>query len=290
MSEFSRIGYRPDLQGLRALAVALVVASHFGFSLLEGGFLGVDVFFVLSGFLITRLLVREIEATGTLNLARFYARRIKRLFPAMLLMVYMVFVTAIIWLPGAGLRDGLSAAPYALTWTSNLFFDFRQLGYFDSLDHSDFFLHTWSLAVEEQFYLAWPLLLLFLTGPLMSGRLSVLRLSRARGMLAIALGGFVVCMWIQGITINSAFYQMPARIWEFAAGGFCAFQLRPCSTGSAIQSSMPKRVGVVFSFVGIVLIAVSACLFNERSRHPGMATLGPVVGTALVILGGAQVN
>ena len=283
-----RMQYRPDLQGLRALAVALVLASHFGFSVLEGGFLGVDIFFVLSGYLITGLLVKEWEEFGSLNLSRFYARRIRRLFPAMLVMVVAVFVFAVMFLPVAGLWQGLAAAPYALTWVSNFFFDFRELGYFESLEGGDFFLHTWSLAVEEQFYLIWPLLLLVLLG-LCRTQKSPSRFRASAGMAWIAGGGFAFCYAIQYVTIDSAFYQMPARIWEFSVGGWCAFVAGGGGMDRVAETAGRWSLAVKAApTVGILLILLSVFLVDDRTPHPGLATMLPVLGTAFVILGGSR--
>lgn len=292
----SGLEYRSDLQGLRALAVGLVLASHFGVTALEGGFLGVDVFFVLSGFLITGLLVKEWQTTGGLDLPRFYARRIRRLFPAMLVTVLAVFIFAVLFLPGAGLRQGLAAAPYALTWVSNFFFDFRELGYFESLEGRDFFLHTWSLAVEEQFYLIWPVLLLVLLGRCFAHSAAPVGTRASWGMVWLASGGFALCVAFQYLTIDSAFYQMPARIWEFAVGGWCSLFLRERELGRVSQSggllgSPLNRVGSIFfravPAVGIFLILASAFWIDGRTSHPGLATTLPVFGTALVIMGGA---
>lgn len=282
----SYTGYRPDLQGIRALAVGLVLASHLGFSPLEGGFLGVDVFFVLSGFLITGLLVKEWDHTGRLDLRRFYARRVKRLFPAMSVMIVTVFVFAVVWLPGSGLKRGLAAAPYALTWTSNFFLDFRQLGYFESLEGTDFFLHTWSLAVEEQFYLIWPLLLLALFGWLGARRLPGSRFGASAGMAWVAVIGFAFCYILAYTTIDSAFYQMPARIWEFAVGAWCALVLRKGMTKRTVEKPRIWRVAYrAAPALGVAMIVGSGFLMGEKIQHPGLVTLLPVVGTALVILG-----
>jgi peptidoglycan/LPS O-acetylase OafA/YrhL len=265
-----------------------VVASHFGAPALQGGFLGVDVFFVLSGFLITGLLVTELEASESIDLARFYSRRIRRLLPAMMVMVVAVFILAILLFPATGSLWGLEAAPYALTWISNLFFDFRELGYFENLEGQDFFLHTWSLAVDEQFYLVWPLMLLFLLGRSDIKMAPFLGSSGAAGMVWLALVSFALCVAMQILTIDSAFYQMPARIWEFAVGGLCAFVMG--SSKIEWVSMHPKLRFLALRtapLVGMLLIAGSACWVNDRTPNPGLATVLPVLGTALVILGGA---
>jgi len=158
MAKSLSIGFRPDIQGLRAIAVMLVILDHAGIPWVAGGFIGVDVFFVLSGFLITGLLLQEYEATGSFSLGAFYLRRLRRLLPAL---VVVVGATAIVvgWLfSEAGSHLILASLPFAVTWSSNLFFVLREQDYFNELADKDVFLHTWSLGVEEQFYLLWPVL------------------------------------------------------------------------------------------------------------------------------------
>jgi peptidoglycan/LPS O-acetylase OafA/YrhL len=158
------IPFRPDIEGLRALAVGLVIASHAGVPFLRGGFVGVDIFFALSGFLITSLLMQEISSSGTVNFARFYARRARRLLPAAITMAVVVCgVEAIVMSPLAQFNL-LKAALATVLYSSNFYFAHLQLQYFSQPSATNPLLHTWSLAVEEQFYLVWPVLLLLLAG------------------------------------------------------------------------------------------------------------------------------
>ena len=136
--------------------------GHAGQAIFPGGFIGVDVFFVLSGYLITGILLRELEQSGRIEFMRFYSRRLKRLLPALILMLSVSSGVAIWLLSGVEARTQLSSSSYAATWTSNLYFAFTTFDYFDELTNRDLFLHTWSLGVEEQFYLIWPVLLLIL--------------------------------------------------------------------------------------------------------------------------------
>ncbi len=144
-----RLGYRADLEGLRAVAILLVVAVHAGVPWLRGGFVGVDVFFVLSGFLITGLLVQEVSDTGRLRFAEFYVRRLRRLLPALLVMLLVVGALAALLLAPAEQREQSSAAAMAALWLSNIHFAFARLDYFAPGTETNLFLHTWSLGVEE---------------------------------------------------------------------------------------------------------------------------------------------
>src|ERR1700716_3618926 len=152
--------FRPDIEGLRGLAVAVVVAFHCGISILSGGFVGVDVFFVLSGYLITGLLVTEVRNTGTIDLARFYARRVRRLLPAMAVMVMVTLPVAAIILAPQELALVARAAQATAVYVANVFFGINAADYFAGDVRTNPMLHMWSLAVEEQFYLLWPFLLM----------------------------------------------------------------------------------------------------------------------------------
>ena len=154
--------YRIDLQGLRAIAVILVILAHAGSTAFSGGFVGVDVFFVLSGYLITRMLLKEHLDTRRIDFVSFIAKRLKRLLPALGLMIVTTVAVASIVLTNYELRQQTASAIYAAAWISNLFFAFSKIDYFQDLRNSDLFLHTWSLGVEEQFYLLWPLLIFLL--------------------------------------------------------------------------------------------------------------------------------
>ena len=153
-------GYRPDIEGLRAIAVLLVVAYHVRLPGIDAGFMGVDVFFVLSGYLITGLLTKEISRTGTVSIAGFYARRVRRLLPGATLMLVAALVAATLMIAPLALVSITRTAIATSLYLSNAWFMSRESDYFAAGSASDPFLHTWSLAVEEQFYLIWPLLLL----------------------------------------------------------------------------------------------------------------------------------
>jgi peptidoglycan/LPS O-acetylase OafA/YrhL len=269
----NRIPFRPDVEGLRALAVGLVIASHVGLPLLQGGFVGVDVFFVLSGYLITSLLTQEISSSGSVNFARFYARRARRLLPAAITMVLGVCsAEAIVMNPLRQVRV-LKAAFATLLYSSNLYFAVLKLQYFDQYSATNPLLHTWSLAVEEQFYLIWPMLLLLLA------RLTQSVKRRSIALAAIALVSFALCVWLTAANPSLAFFGMPTRIWEFSAGGLLAF----------IPEKWLGRRQWLFSSMGVIgLIALlaSAELIRD-TMFPGYIAALPVLGTLFVLLAGA---
>ena len=270
----TRIPFRPDIEGLRALAVCLVIASHAGLPLLQGGFVGVDVFFVLSGYLITSLLTQEISSTGSVNFARFYARRARRLLPAAITMVLGVCCAeAIVMNPLTQVRV-LKAAFATLLYSSNLYFAILKLQYFDQYSATNPLLHTWSLAVEEQFYLIWPVLLLLLARPPQR----VKRLSIA--LAAIALVSFALCVWLTAVNPVLAFFQMPARVWEFSAGGLLAFIPE---RWLADRQWFLSWMGVI----GLIALLASAALIRG-SMFPGYIAALPVLGTLFVLLAGAR--
>src|SRR5580704_6364670 len=211
------IPFRPDVEGLRALAVVLVIASHADLGVLKGGFVGVDIFFVLSGYLITSLITKEISASRSVNFARFYARRARRLLPAAFTMVLVVCAVEAIVINPLFQASVMQAAFATLLYSSNLWFAHLNLGYFDQYSAVNPLLHTWSLAVEEQFYLIWPALLLLLSWPNFSAK----RISVA--LAAIGFGSFAFCVWLTAVNPVLAFFEVPARVWEFGAGGLLTF-------------------------------------------------------------------
>lgn len=269
--------FRPDLQGLRALAVSLVVLAHAEVPGFAGGFIGVDVFFVLSGYLISAMLVTEHARSGRIAMARFYARRLRRLMPALLAMMTLTTAAAAWLLSQDEARAMLASTPFAASWTSNLFFALRTLDYFDELGTRDLFLHTWSLGVEEQFYLIWP--------PLLAGVLwlSTRAVRPLAALAALTLLGMLACVvWTQLAPIH-AFYQMPARIWQFALGA-CVF------FACGREHRHPGRQTPALALAcGLSTIVASAMLFDSNTPYPGLHALAPSIGTALVIAAGTAV-
>lgn len=285
--------FRPDLQGLRAIAVSLVVLSHAGVPWLPGGFIGVDVFFVLSGYLITGLLIREFEQTGRIDLLGFYTRRLKRLLPALALMIAFTVGLAGWLLASFEARAQLASAPYAATWTSNLYFTFTTFDYFDELASRDLFLHTWSLGVEEQFYLVWPLLLLalLLAGPAQRQ----IQSSRARVIVLglVTLAGLAFSLFLSSHSPTWAFYLMPSRIWQFSFGAIVYVALARDNGTSRLpgqQTLLPSWFSQIAFYGGLLLILGSALWLHPGLAYPGPWAVFPSVGAALLIAAGQNVT
>ncbi|HUY71961.1 MAG TPA: acyltransferase family protein [Gaiellaceae bacterium] len=280
---------RADIQGLRALAVLLVVAFHSGLPL-RGGFTGVDVFFAISGFVITTTLLAELSTSGTIGLPRFYLRRAKRLLPALALMLVFVAMVGILADPfGAQHVAGLTGGAASL-FGANLYLYSLPTGYFDVGTNLNPLLHTWTLAVEEQFYLVFPACLLaaWLLGAKIIGR------PRAMAFLvmaAIAVPSFVLASRLtQGVTVGGivapqrfAYYSSPSRAWEFAAGSLAALLL-------PAFRKLPLLAGTALGTLGFGLIVFGAVAITGAGFSPTEA-LVPVTGTiALLAAGFASEN
>ncbi|MGB0064206.1 MAG: acyltransferase family protein, partial [Terracidiphilus sp.] len=268
-----KLAFRPDIEGLRALAILLVIFSHAGLPVFPSGFIGVDVFFVLSGYLITRLLLEEIRTTGRIRFSRFYARRARRLLPAALLLVVAVcLVEAVVINPLEQYRV-LKAAFATLLYSSNIYFAHVSESYFNLLSAANPLLHTWSLAVEEQFYLVWPILLLLLT----RGRRSARALLSA--LVALAALSFAFCIWCTSHNLMSAFFNSPARAWEFCLGALLA--LVPDAYLHRNQQSY-SWLGAC-GFAGLLLCAQ----WIPSSEFPGFVAIFPALGAMAILLAGA---
>jgi len=263
--------YRPDIEGLRGLAVLLVVIFHAGPFGVTGGFIGVDVFFVISGFLITGLLLRERERHGRIDIAAFYARRARRLLPAATIVIIVTLLASILVVPPLDLPSvALDGAASALS-VSNMRFA-AQGGYFGAAGDPSPFLHFWSLSVEEQFYLFWPLLLVAVT-----------RLQRPRLGAGIALGILVAvslagCIWLTQVSPDWAFYLLPTRAWQLGVGGLLAVLLPMLTRGG--------RVLGLLGWAGLAAVLVAALTFDGQMAYPGTAALLPTLGAVALVAGG----
>ena len=266
--------FRPDIEGLRAIAILLVVACHCGVPRFAGGFVGVDIFFVLSGYLITEILSRELRETSRIDFTAFYARRARRLLPlSALVLLTTGLLSSAIYTPQE-LALTARAVRAASLYVSNIYFDRSASDYFAPSVEGNPLLHTWSLGVEEQFYLIWPALIL----------LAGVRARRATRTLwilsAVAVVSLACCIAATWIAPTFAFYELPARAWEFAAGGILA--LLP---GKASRTHSP--VVAVGASIGLSLIFGSAILLRGGEDFPGWLALSPVLGTLLVLYAGA---
>lgn len=270
--------FRPDIEGLRALAVGLVLFHHAELRWVSGGFIGVDVFFVISGFLITGLLVREVERTGRIALSSFYARRIRRLLPAAALV--LVAATVLTWwlLPITQRRvfggDIVSAAFYVLNWRlANRSVDYLAEG----VDPSPV-QHYWSLAVEEQFYIIWPLLMVFALVLVRRLRLP-LRPTLGVGIALVIVPSLVWSIYATSSSPASAFFLTTTRLWELGIGAAVA-------VSTPLWTRLNHKVAAVLALVGFATIVGSALAITPSDAWPGSLALAPVLGTAAVIAAG----
>lgn len=262
-------GYRAEVDGLRAVAVLSVMFHHVGISGFHGGFVGVDVFFVISGYLITRILLAENVQTP-FGLVRFYERRARRILPALFFMLIASMLMASLWLWPADHKSFSRSLAATAVSLSNIAF-WRESGYFDSGANLKPLLHTWSLGVEEQFYLVFPLLLM-----------ATLRWRRTLtpwlfGL--IALLSLALAQWQVHYQPMAAFFLLPARVWELLLGGLLAWRHQSRSE----DATPPQWMQQTGSLLGAALIAGAVLTFSQDTPFPGVAALLPTVGTALVI-------
>ena len=282
-----RLGYRADIEGLRAVAILLVIACHARVPWLAGGFVGVDIFYVLSGYLITGLLVQEIRTTGGLRFANFYVRRLRRLLPALLLMLAVTCFLGRLLLAPDTQPEQASAAAAAALWLSNFHFAFSNMGYFAPGPETNLFLHTWSLGVEEQFYLVWPLLMVLVMGAWGGAK----RRPDARQLKwlfgAIFAVSLVLSLYWTWHAPHLAFYMMPSRAWQFALGAL-VFLLVGSPRWQPETHVPAMRWLPLGGWIGLAGILLAALTINGSMPYPGLLALLPAVGTALVLAAGGR--
>ncbi len=267
------INYRREIDGLRALAVLPVILFHAGFETFSGGFVGVDVFFVISGYLITTIILGELKA-GTFSIANFYERRARRILPALFLVMLVCIPFAWLWLLPSDMREFSESLVAVSLFSSNILF-WRTSDYFDTGAELKPLLHTWSLSVEEQYYLLFPLFLM------VSWRLGmpwILKLSSVAFVASLA-----VAHWGAQTEPAATFFLLPTRCWELLMGAFSAFYL-----SKAPSPEFSKRVRELGGWVGVALILYSVFAYSEKIPFPGLYALAPTVGTVLVILFASQ--
>ncbi len=283
--------FRPDIEGLRALAIIIVIACHADISWMQGGFVGVDVFFVLSGYLISGLLIKEIHNSGKINFIDFYARRLKRLLPALAVMtVGTAALASIILSPMEQVAQALTFkwVPY---WITNFIFSFSELNYFSSLAESNLFLHTWSLAVEEQFYLIWPVFILAIFKSVHS-RSRIDFFSHLKKYFSIIFVLFLfLSIFLSYVKPLWGFYLMPSRGWQFALGAFTYIVANPDQyslTKRVAEPSPVKSFYLLSGWIGLSFILVATVLLNDTMVYPGYWALLPSFGAALIIYSGSH--
>ena len=273
-------GFRQDIQGLRALAVLLVALDHARIGPFTGGFVGVDVFFVISGFLITSLLVREAERSGRVSLLGFYARRARRILPAATLVLVATVVGSVLLLSAVEASSAIEDAVWATFFAANIKLTIDGTDYFNAEATPSPLQHYWSLAVEEQFYLVWPLLVLLLC-------VLVVRAHRPIRDVAVPVLALIVVVsfaWsvVQtGSDTVTAYFSPFTRAWELALGALAAC-LAP-----RIARLRPDLLAAA-SWLGLGMVLVAALAFDESTLFPGYAAALPVVGSALLLVGGLR--
>lgn len=266
------IAYRSDIDGLRAVAVFAVILFHIDEQLLPGGFLGVDVFFVISGYLITLLLIRNHQLTGRLDLQGFYRRRLQRIYPAMLFLFASVLPVAFLLMTPDDFQTLLMSALASLLSAANLFFLFTlDTGYFAPGTGDVPFLHLWSLGIEEQFYLAWPLMLGWIL------RKQGLRWRAFLVLMVVALASVSLAHWAAAEYARAGYFLIPTRAWELLAGAMAAF---PAARGF----SLPGRKADVLAGAAAVLLLGSFLVVDDSFRVPGLATVPAVLATVVLVL------
>jgi peptidoglycan/LPS O-acetylase OafA/YrhL len=264
----SKLQYRADIDGLRAVAVLSVLFYHAGMRLFSGGFVGVDVFFVISGYLITSIIINEIKA-NEFHLVNFYERRIRRIFPVLFAVVAFTLLCGALLYDAKNYTDVGNSAISATLFYSNIHF-WSQSGYFEKVSTLRPLLHAWSLSVEEQFYIAFPILVLLIR-----------RFLKSRFALSLTLAAvisFVLSVYKVQQDATSAFYLMQYRAWELLIGSILGLRIVPIKTNPVMRN--------IFSLTGITMILASVTLYSHETPFPGAAALVPVMGSALVIYSG----
>ena len=270
-----KLTYRSEIDGLRAIAVCAVILYHahitiWGYQPFKGGFIGVDIFFVISGYLITSIILKELVTTGSFSFKHFYERRIRRILPALLFVMLTSLPFAWIYLMPSSFVDFSKSILYSLGFNSNFYFWYsgQQYGAESSLLKP--FLHTWSLSVEEQYYILFPTVLLITFKYFRKYLIHILTLG-----FIISLG---LADWGSRNHPSFNFYILPSRGWELLAGSILAYF--EINNG---HRSKNKSLNLILPFTGLILIVHSILFFNDKMFHPSFYTLSPVIGVCLII-------
>ncbi|HIO91537.1 MAG TPA: acyltransferase [Leucothrix mucor] len=259
--------YRKEIDGLRALAVIPVILFHAGFEWVKGGYIGVDIFFVISGYLITSILLQELQ-DGTFSIRNFYERRARRILPALFFVLLCCLPFAWLWLLPEELKSFGQSLIAVVAFVSNILF-WQETDYFTASTDLIPLLHTWSLAVEEQFYIVFPLFLaLFWKG----GKRALLLM-----ISFVALVSLGLTEWGWRYFPDANFYLIPTRAWELMVGALAAFYL-------FYKPQVQGLFGDIASFLGLLMILLALFLLDKTMPFPSLYALFPIVGTALIIL------
>ena len=270
-----KISYRPEIDGLRAIAVSVVILYHsninlFGHKYFEGGFIGVDIFFVISGYLITSIIFKELITTGSFNLKYFYERRARRILPVLLFVMLVSFLFAWMYLLPISFIDFSNSILYSLGFSSNFFFHYSGQEYASPSGLYKPFLHTWSLSVEEQFYIIFPATLLI--------AFKYFRKYLAHILIIGCLISLGLAEWTSRNFPSLSFYFLHTRLWELLIGSILAFY--EIKRGHRTNY---KILNLILPFVGLLLICHSVFFFNDKIYHPSILTLSPIIGVSLII-------
>lgn len=267
------MNYRREIDGLRALAVVPVILFHAGFEAFGGGFVGVDVFFVISGYLITTIILAELEQ-GKFSVVNFYERRARRILPALFLVMLVSIPFAWFWLLPSDMKDFSQSLVAVTVFASNILF-WRESGYFDTAAELKPLLHTWSLAVEEQYYVIFPIFLL-----------ATWRLGKRWILLLLAvlfIASLGVAQWASLAKPTAAFFLLPTRGWELLLGAFAAFYF-----AKANRKEFGKLASEVGGWLGVALILYAVFAYSKVTPFPSLYALVPTLGTVLIILFATQ--
>ncbi len=270
------IKYRSDIDGLRALAVLSVIVFHINSKWIPGGFLGVDIFFVISGYLITLILTKEVASTNKVNIVNFYKRRIKRIIPALLFVLIPTFLAGFLFFA----PDNLLALSKSMVWA---FFSAANIYFFSSIDTGYFaagsselpLLHLWSLGVEEQFYILWPFAVLYLLRYISSVKKQLLLVS------ILFIGSLVWAQLIISDNHSFAYYMLFTRAWELLAGAIAALLVH-----SGFRTK--NLINDLMALIGLLAILISFVFVSESDPVPGVAALPAIIGATLLILSGVS--
>jgi len=270
-----KLTYRPEIDGLRAIAVVAVILYHaqitiFSLQPFKGGFIGVDIFFVISGYLITSIILKELITTGTFSFKNFYERRIRRILPALLFVMLVSLPFAWMYLLPSSFIDFSKSILFSLGFSSNFYFHYSGQQYGAESGLLKPFLHTWSLSVEEQYYILFPIVLLI-----------TFKYFR-KYLIHILILGFIISLglsdWTSRNFPSASFYFLHTRMWELLAGSILAYF--EITNG---HRSKNKTLNHILTFTGLILIGHSILFFNDKIFHPSFYTLSPIIGVCLII-------